>query len=65
MNDTILSVRKTSEGGPGQRATIQLLKRAGIKAQRAHSPYVGQTGVMILSHDKRVIARAERLVFGR
>lgn len=63
-NVTKFSVYKVSEGGLGQKQAIQMLKDAGIKARPCHSPYVGQTGVEILTVNKRIVRKAERILFG-
>lgn len=61
----IFSVYKVSEGGMGQRAAIALLADRGIAAERAYSPFVGQTAVFVLSNSKRVLRRASRILYGK
>jgi hypothetical protein len=60
----VFSVTKVSEGGMGQRWAMQLLKDAGIKAEKAYSPYVGQTAVQVKTRNKRLRRRIERILYG-
>ncbi len=60
----IASVLKSGEGGPGGKATIDLLKCNGIKARTCHSPYVGHIGIEIAGANKRVEKKALKLIFG-
>lgn len=41
------SVSKVTEGGRGVVQYIRDLKDAGIRAKQSHSPYVGQSGLVI------------------
>jgi len=60
---TLFSVYKASEGGFGQRLALTLLRGEGIPCEPATSPYVGQTGVVVLG-GKRIQKKAERILFG-
>lgn len=57
------SVLKVSEGGPGQKSMIALLKAAGIQCEACPSPYVGHSGIFMMGN-KRELKRAERIAFG-
>jgi hypothetical protein len=60
---TVFSVYKVDEGGLGQRASLAILREAGIACEPAYSPYVGQIGVAVFG-GARIVRRAERLLFG-
>jgi hypothetical protein len=61
--EAIFSVYKVSEGGIGQREAIRLLREKKIKAERAYSPYIGQTGIKVMG-TRRQIKRAESIIYG-
>jgi hypothetical protein len=61
----LFSVTKVNEGGMGQVHALQLIKEAGIPVVRAHSPYMGHSGVAVLTDDKRKLRRVEILLYGR
>lgn len=62
----IFNVLKVSEGGMGQRAALDLLKENGIKAIREPvSAYVGHSAILVETQNKRLIARIERILYGR
>lgn len=58
------SVLKSSEGGPGGKATVDMLKSNGIKARTCPSPYVGHIGIEIAETTKGVEKKALKLIFG-
>lgn len=62
-NYHLFSVMKVSEGGMGQKWAMQSLKDAGIKSERAHSPYVGQSGVVVRTNNKRILRRVENILY--
>ena len=47
----------------GQKWAMQSLKDAGIKSERAHSPYVGQSGVVVRTNNKRILRRVENILY--
>lgn len=59
------SVLKATEGGPGAKEKIRQLKAAGIRARQCYTPYVGQSGIEVVSNRRRDIRRANRIIFGR
>lgn len=61
----IFSIMKATEGGMGQKTALELLKDAGIKAEKATSIYVGHTAVLVRTENKRTLARTERILYGR
>lgn len=63
MRAEVFSVPKVSEGGMGQKRAIELLKENGIKGERAHSPFVGESGVRVVGSEEE-IEKAETLLFG-
>ena len=64
FNASRFSIYKASEGGLGQRQGMLHLKEAGIPCVKDYSPFVGQTGIRVLSRSKRVLARATRILYG-
>lgn len=62
---TVLSFLRAQEGGPTKSCVLAQLKRAGIPARGTTSCYVGHTAVAILTENKRLLKRAERIVYGR
>lgn len=60
----IFSVDKATEGGIGQKGGMEMLKAAKIKCQRAHSPYVGQTGILVIGTQED-IDKADEILFGK
>lgn len=65
MPYTVLNFYKAAEGGPVKKDILDALKHAKIPAIGSTSMYVGQTAVIIKTHNKRLIKRAERIVYGR
>lgn len=61
----VMAFYKESEGGPRRKDVLDALKEAGIPAEGARSCYVGHTAVAVKTDDKRKLARARRIVFGR
>ena len=59
------SVPKRTEGGMGQKLAMFLLTEAGIPCAKDYSPYVGHTGLRVLSRNQRVIARANTILYVR
>jgi hypothetical protein len=59
----IFSVMKVSEGGRGQKHCMDMLKEAGITCERAHSIYVGESGIGVRTNNKRVLKRVERILW--
>lgn len=59
----LFSVYKATEGGMGQKHAMTLLKEAGIKSEKAHSPYVGQTGLAVRTNNKRTLRRVNRILY--
>lgn len=60
----LYSILKFNEGGAGQVSNMHQLKHAGIEYKRAHSPYVGQSGIEVFGN-ARVQKRAGKILFGR
>lgn len=56
------SVYKVNEGGMGQVMALELLRNEGIDCERAHSPFVGQSGVRVYGN-KRIQRKALRLLY--
>lgn len=63
MKTQVYSFYKASEGGMGQKFALDLLRGAGIKAERWSSIYVAHTAVRVHGN-ARVQKRAEKLLFG-
>ncbi len=64
-NDYItLHVMSVRDGGPGQSWAISQLRDANIPCQHARSPLVGHYGVKLLTVNKRLVKRAQRLIYG-
>jgi hypothetical protein len=62
----IFNVLKATEGGMGQKAALLFLKEAGIKAIREPSScLVGHSAILVETQNKRVLARVERILYGR
>lgn len=61
----VFSVTKSSEGGVGQRFGLFMLREAGIPCRPAHSCFAGESGIEVLSSNRRILARASRILFGR
>ena len=61
----IFNVVKATEGGMGQKTALFLLKEVGIKAVGVPSAYLGHTAVLVNTENKRIIARIERVLYGR
>jgi hypothetical protein len=59
----LYSVYKHSEGYAGQVEKLRQLNAAGIECKRAHSPYIGQSGIEVFGN-ARVQKRAEKILFG-
>ncbi len=57
------SILSAKEGGIGLKLALKRLKSKGIKAFPWITPYVGHVGIGIRTHNKRVIGRAQRILF--
>lgn len=60
----VLHVLSQREGGPGQRWAMSILREAGIPCTHASSPFVGHYAVKLLTVNKRLVKRAQRLIYG-
>lgn len=60
-NSQVYSVLKAAEGGMAQGYALWLLKKAGIKARRDYSPYVGHYGIRVYG-GPRAQRKAEKIL---
>lgn len=60
---TMVSLLKVADGGSmPQHEAIRLLKSHGIPARPGYSPYVGHFGIELCTRNRRLLARAGRLL---
>lgn len=58
-----VSLLKVAEGGSmPQHEAIRLLRQHGIPAYPGYSPYVGHYGIELRTRNRRLLARAGRLL---
>lgn len=60
----IASVLKATEGGPGGKYTVEMLKENGILARTCPSPYVGNIGIELANPNEDIEKKALKLIFG-
>lgn len=65
MEGEIFNVYLIACGGIGQKEALRRVREIGIKATRATSAYVGQTAVLVFTHNQRKLHRISRLLYGR
>jgi hypothetical protein len=59
-----ISLLKTCEGGGlSMSEALRLLRSHGIPAKPGCSPYVGHYGIEVTTRNRRLLARAGRLLF--
>jgi len=59
----ILNILSVRDGGPGQRWAMTTLRNAKIPFRTATSPLYGHYGIQLMTRNKRLVKRTERLVY--